>query len=243
MDQKNDPIQFVLRIYSMITEYPQKNPAMTAAMPVRLHVAIALKNTMAHLHNGANIWIVDKMVEKIRDEATLHLITVRDERDEGAFRELYRILSPKILGYLIKRGMARDGAEEVIQETFVTIWQKTEQFDPSRANAAAWVFQIARNKMIDRFRGEARPLPTEIDITVANHEPDAEHILGLQSDIEALEIALSQLSSDQRDIIEKAFLGEMTHSEINKLTGLPLGTIKSRVRLGLEKLRYELSKT
>lgn len=183
------------------------------------------------------------MVEVTRDDATLQLIQVRDHRDETAFRHLYRGLGPKLLGYLQKRGMARDGAEEVLQEVFVTIWQKAVQFDATRANAAAWVFQIARNKMIDRFRGDKRPLPEDIEILTETHEPDAEDILSMQDDIGALETALTQMKPEQRDIIEKAFLGEMSHSEIQNLTGLPLGTIKSRIRLGLEKLRYELSKS
>ena len=216
-------------------------PAPTALRPKR--VSKALKGKAIRASTTVNFRIMDKMVEPKRDEATLYLIKVRDHRDELVFRKLYRSLAPKLLGHLQKRGMTRDAAEEVLQETFVTIWQKAHQFDPARANAAAWIFQIARNKMIDRFRGDKRPLPADIEILTETQDPDAEDILSLQDDIAELQTALSQMNADQRDIIEKAFLGEMSHSEIQELTGLPLGTIKSRIRLGLEKLRYELSRT
>lgn len=200
-----------------------------------------LKPRPNHAKPMAGIKVWDKMVNKQSDDATKLLLTVRDQRDEIAFRDLYRALSPKLLGYLQKRGMQRDGAEVVLQETFVTIWQKADQFDPTRANASAWVFQIARNKMIDRFRGEKKPLPADLEILSEQHEPDTADTVAIQDDIEALQTALGKMKSKQRDIIEKAFLGEMTHSEIQEATGLPLGTIKSRIRLGLEKLRHELS--
>ena len=99
--------------------------------------------------------------------------------------------------------------------------------------------QIARNRQIDILRKESRPLPEEL-AEDPGAEPDAGQMLAIDQEAGKLRQALLQLKGDQRDMIEKAYMGEMTHQEISNQTGLPLGTIKSRIRLGLERLRYEL---
>ena len=118
------------------------------------------------------------------------------------------------------------------------MWQ-ADTFDPDRASASTWIFTIARNRRIDMLRKQRRPEPEDLPWGPAE-EPDQADVLALQQETEHLGRALAQLPEAQRHLIEKAYFGDLSHSEIAAKTGLPLGTIKSRIRLGLERLRHEL---
>jgi RNA polymerase sigma-70 factor, ECF subfamily len=170
---------------------------------------------------------------------TTWMLLVRDQRDRDAFAMLFDFFAPRLKGFIMRSGMGTGQAEEIVQEVMLTVWRKSAQFDPERAQVSAWIYQIARNRQIDVIRKENRPLPEEL-AEDPETEPDAGQILAVEQEAEALKKALSLLKPDQREIIEKAYLGELTHQEIRTQTGLPLGTIKSRIRLGLEKLRHEL---
>ncbi len=170
---------------------------------------------------------------------TTYMLAVRDDRDRTAFALLFDHFAPRLKGFIMRSGTGGGQAEEIVQEVMLTIWRKAEQFDPERAQVSAWVYQIARNRQIDVIRKENRPLPEELGEDPGS-EPDASQILAVEQEAGQLKDALLKLKPDQRDMIEKAYLGELTHQEISSQTGLPLGTIKSRIRLGLEKLRYEL---
>ncbi len=134
---------------------------------------------------------------------------------------------------------SRHEAEEIVQDVMLTVWRKAEQFDPARAQVSSWIYQIARNRKIDVIRKEGRPMPEEFGED-PGAEPDASQILAVEQEARQLKQALAKLKPEQQDIIKKAYLGELTHQEISNQTGLPLGTIKSRIRLGLERLRHDL---
>ncbi|MBL6609663.1 MAG: sigma-70 family RNA polymerase sigma factor, partial [Rhodobacteraceae bacterium] len=121
-----------------------------------------------------------------------------------------------------------------------TVWRKAHMFDPSRASAATWMFTIARNKKIDAIRKQRRPEPEDIGWG-PEHEPDQEDVIGLQQESEKLGNAIAQLPEKQRLLLERAYFADMSHSEIADVTGLPLGTIKSRIRLALERLRHSMT--
>ena len=130
-------------------------------------------------------------------------------------------------------------AEECAQEVMATVWQKAHLYDPSRASAATWIFTIARNRKIDAIRKMRRPEPEDLPWG-PEEEPDQADTLALQQETKALEEAMASLPSKQRELIEKAYFGDLSHSEIAAETGLPLGTIKSRIRLALDRLRHKL---
>jgi len=167
------------------------------------------------------------------------MLAVRDKRDRAAFAELFDHFAPRLKGFIMRSGTGSGQAEEIVQEVMLTVWRKAEQFDPERAQVSAWIYQIARNRQIDTFRKESRPLPEELGED-PGAEPDASQILAVEQEAGQLKQALARLKPEQREIIEKAYLGELTHQEIRAQTGLPHGTIKSRIRLGLERLRHEL---
>ena len=172
-------------------------------------------------------------------QQTQWMLAVRDNRDRNAFAALFDYFAPRLKGFIIRSGASAPQAEEIVQDVMLTIWRKAASFDPHRAQVSAWIYQIARNRHIDIARKENRPIPEELR-EEPGIEPDASQILGLEQEAGQLRQALANLKPEQREIIEKAYLGELTHQEISSQTGLPLGTIKSRIRLGLERLRHEL---
>ena len=140
----------------------------------------------------------------------------------------------------MKSGADMSLAEECAQEVMATVWRKAHMFDPSRASAATWIFTIARNRKIDALRKQRRPEPE--DLTWGPEaEPDQADVISLQQESALLTDAIAQLPDKQRELIEQAYFGDLSHSEIASNTGLPLGTIKSRLRLALERLRHAMT--
>ena len=172
-------------------------------------------------------------------EQTKQLLAVRDRRDREAFAILFDYFAPRLKVFFMRSGCCASLAEEIVQDVMLILWRKSDQFDPHRAQASAWIYRIARNRHIDLVRKSNRPLPEEM-VDGQRTEPDAAQILALQQEAGKLRDALRKLNREQRDVIELAYLGELSHREISADTGLPLGTVKSRIRLGLERLRQEL---
>ncbi|MDJ0821771.1 MAG: sigma-70 family RNA polymerase sigma factor [Paracoccaceae bacterium] len=167
------------------------------------------------------------------------MLRIRDQKDETAFVEMFGHFAPRVKAFLMRSGSDAATAEECVQEVMATVWHKAHLFDPSRASVATWVFTIARNKKIDALRKQRRPEPEELTWGPAA-EPDQADVIGLQQESEQLGEAIASLPAKQRELIEKAYFGDLSHSEIAEQTGLPLGTIKSRIRLALERLRHAM---
>jgi RNA polymerase sigma-70 factor (ECF subfamily) len=164
---------------------------------------------------------------------------IADAGDKAAFAALFRHFAPRVKSFLIKRGANDTQADDAMQETMATVWHKAHMFDASKASAATWIFTIARNKFLDIVRKQSRPepelLPDEPEVSES-----AEVAVNFGQEQELLLAAIRKLPPKQRDMIERAFLGDLSHAEISEATDLPLGTIKSRIRLGLERLRREI---
>lgn len=167
------------------------------------------------------------------------MVRVRDAQDQAAFAELFRHFAPRVKAFLIKSGTEAATAEELAQEVMATLWRKAHLFDPAKASVATWIFTIARNRRIDVLRRERRPEPEELPWG-PEPEPDQADALALSQESEKLGRAIAALPEKQRALIRAAYFGELTQSEIAAETGLPLGTIKSRVRLALERLRHAM---
>ncbi|MEM9717384.1 MAG: sigma-70 family RNA polymerase sigma factor [Pseudomonadota bacterium] len=164
---------------------------------------------------------------------------IRDDQNKEAFAELFHHFAPRVKAFLMRSGADVTMAEECAQEVMAAVWQKAHLYDPSRASAATWIFTIARNRKIDAMRKIRRPEPEDLPWG-PEQEPDQADTLALQQETKALEEAMASLPDKQRELIEKAYFGDLSHSEIAAETGLPLGTIKSRIRLALERLRHKL---
>lgn len=180
---------------------------------------------------------------RLEDDAATHaalMLRVAQQADRQAFAQLFVHYAPRVKAFLMKSGAVPALAEDCAQDVMATVWRKAGQFDPSRASVATWIFTIARNRRIDVLRRDRRPEPEDLPWG-PEPEPDQLDALALQQDTERLGQALAELPDEQRVLIERAYFGDLSHSEIATTTGLPLGTIKSRIRLALEKLRQKLT--
>ena len=167
------------------------------------------------------------------------LQAIKDRQDQTAFAALFEHFAPRVKAFLMKSGADAALAEETTQEVMATLWTKAHMFDPSRASVATWIFTIARNRSIDAIRKQRRPEPEDLPWG-PEAEPDQEDALALQQESTKLAQALSELPEKQRILVERAYFGDLSHSEIAAETGLPLGTIKSRIRLALDRLRHAM---
>lgn len=170
---------------------------------------------------------------------TRWMISVRDQRDKDAYIKLFDYFAPRVKSFLMRSHLSEAQAEDIVQDAMLSVWHKAHLFDPHRAAVSSWIYQIARNRQIDVIRKEGRPVPEELRHT-EHTNTDASQIVGLEQELDKLRGAMETLPPDQQQVIEHAYLGELSHSAIHKETGLPLGTIKSRIRLGLSRLRHEL---
>lgn len=164
---------------------------------------------------------------------------IRDHRDRDAFARLFCHFAPRIRGFMMKSGADATTAEECAQDVMVTLWRKADLFDPARASAATWIFTIARNRRIDMLRKQRRPEPEDLGWG-PEPETDQADALALQQDSARLKDAMTKLPEAQRHLIERTYFGDLSHREIAAETGLPLGTIKSRIRLALDRLRHHM---
>lgn len=158
--------------------------------------------------------------------------------DKAAFAALFRHFAPKIKGYLMKIGTDRGQAEELTQEVMLTVWRKAASFDRRQASAATWMFTIARNRRIDVLRRERRPELDPSDPMLVPDEPAApdERLDALEREGRVAR-ALQALPKDQADLVHEAFFLAKSHSQIAEETKIPLGTVKSRLRLAFGRLR------
>lgn len=182
---------------------------------------------------------VDQQPMEDLSELSRDLIAVRDHRDREAFGRLFDHFAPRLKSMMLRGGLRDGTADDVVQDVMLAVWHKASQFDPHRADAAGWIYAIARNRRIDMARRRPLAQPDEMP-EIESLEPDATHILALQQEARHLTEALSRLAPEQAEALRAAYFDDIPHSRISEMTGLPLGTIKSRIRLGLERLRHEL---
>ena len=161
-------------------------------------------------------------------QQTTWMIAVRDKRDKSAFAALFDYFAPRLKGFIMRSGASASQAEEIIQDVMLTVWRKSAMFDPHRAQVSAWIYQITRNRHIDIMRKEGRPLPEEL-AEDPDAQPDATQILAIEQEAEQLKKALAKLRNGQREIIEKAYLGELTHQEISDPDRAAAGKQSNRV--------------
>lgn len=169
------------------------------------------------------------------------LITVGRDRDKQAFARVFGHFAPRIKSYLMRRGCDGETAEEVVQEVMVTLWRRADQFDPSQASASTWVFTIARNKRIDFLRRDRRPeLDPDDPALVPAPAESADRLVEVAQDSLRVRAAIKNLPDDQRHLLQLAYFDDKSHSMIAEEQGLPLGTVKSRIRLAMARLKKSL---
>jgi RNA polymerase sigma-70 factor (ECF subfamily) len=177
-----------------------------------------------------------------RSNASEDILDLARGRDQEAFVRLFLQFAPKVKSYLIRQGLRPEVAEELAQETLVIVWRKADTFDPARAGAAAWIFTIARNLRIDALRRERHPSDiAAMDGQALWTEPSTpEEVYADEEREKRVRRALEHLSPDQLEVLRMSFFEGRPHSDIAAGLGLPLGTVKSRLRLAVARLRMLL---
>ena len=168
---------------------------------------------------------------------------IADRKDKSAFEALFRFYGPRIKAVLMKSGATAHEAEEVMQETIVLIWRKAEQYDPKKASPSTWIYTIARNRRIDLFRRENRPAldPEDPYFSQSSSQPDGEQVSTEKQRTRMIRDRLKTLPDNQQILVRKAFYEDMTHQAIATELYMPLGTVKSRLRIAMRDLREQLS--
>ena len=165
---------------------------------------------------------------------------VAQHRDRAAFAQLFAHYAPRLKAFLMRSGASASAAEDFAQDTMLTVWRRADLFDARRARAATWIFIIARNRRIDALRRDARQAP-QVDLDSAQPDPERpDEALEAAHNAERVRAALAALEPDQAAAIKLSFFGDRPHSEIAETLRLPLGTVKSRIRAGLTRLRSAL---
>lgn len=180
--------------------------------------------------------------QDFRDMSSL-LRSVAETRDRVAFEALFRHFAPRIKAYLLRLGASPSLAEDMAQEALLIAWRKAHLYSSAKGSAASWMFTIARNLHIDAVRRERRP---EFDpgdpAFVPDPEPQADAVMEHADDDQRLRRALETLSPGQRNALELSFFAERSHAAIASELSLPLGTVKSRLRMAIKRVRKSLLK-
>lgn len=163
------------------------------------------------------------------------------EQDRAAFAALFAHFAPRVKSYMLRLGSDNMHAEELAQEALATVWRKADRYDPGRAAASTWIFTIARNLRIDAFRRNNHPeLDPEDPALVPDAPLSADNVVARKQDAVRIRDALAELPDDQRQVLHMSFFDDKTHSEISNELSIPLGTVKSRIRLAFGRIRTML---
>lgn len=171
-------------------------------------------------------------------DATALLLRVARDQDRSAFGALFGHFGPRVKSYLMKLGADPSTAEDLMQEVMLAVWRRASTYDPTQAGVATWVFTIARNKRIDALRRGPRPDfdPTDPAL-VPEPPPSPDHEASAAQWEIAIAEAVAAMPREQAEMIRLAYFEDISHSDISEKLGLPLGTVKSRLRLAMARLR------
>lgn len=169
------------------------------------------------------------------------LLKVAVDADREAFNAVFLFFAPRIKSYLMKIGAARDLADDLAQEAMLRVWGKARLFDPAKASASTWIYAIARNVRIDAARRAAKPDFDPNDPSLhPPSEPEPDALIDRNAREGRIKAAFGALSPEQSEVVRLHFVDDLAHSEIATRLSLPLGTVKSRLRLAFERIRRDI---
>lgn len=174
------------------------------------------------------------------DEPAALIVAIARNGDRRAFAALFGYFAPRVKSYMLRLGAQPEAAEELAQETLLSVWRKATLFDPARAGASTWIFAIARNLRIDAIRRERRPKIEDDPTDTPEAEPTADTLVEAVERDARLRDAVATLPADQAEVVRLSYFQDKPHSEIARDLDLPLGTVKSRLRLALQRLRGQV---
>ena len=175
------------------------------------------------------------------DDPVRWIAAIAAQRDKGAFAALFGFYAPRVKGFLVRTGTAAEIAEEIAQEAMLLVWRKASLFDASRASASTWIYTIARNLRIDRLRHE-RGVSADVlyDVLRCNEPEQPDEVFDGADACDRIRAAMNGLPSEQLTVVRLSFFEDKPHADIARILDIPLGTVKSRLRLAMAKLRERL---
>ncbi len=169
------------------------------------------------------------------------LSRVATHQDRHAFSRLYAFFGPRVKGYLMRIGSTPEQAEDYVQDVMIKVWRKAKLFDANKASASTWIYTIARNIRIDALRrGSKAELNADEPALLPEEEPQADAIVERRERDARIREVFKTLPQNQYDVVRLHFIEDESHAVIAKRLGLPLGTVKSRLRLAFGKIKKEL---
>jgi RNA polymerase sigma-70 factor (ECF subfamily) len=208
-------------------------PASAAALPAAARSAIR----MSHIGQGMQGTSDPDIEVKCRN----WLVAIATSRDREAFARLFDHYAPRLKAFLMRRGASAEIAEDLVQDVLLNVWRKAAQFDPVRATASAWIYSMSRNVRIDLVRRERRAEAYVRSEAALKDDVDWPEDAAVASEREKLvRTAMTGLSREQVEVVRLSFVDGAAHSEIAERLGIPLGTVKSRLRLAFARLREHL---
>jgi RNA polymerase sigma-70 factor (ECF subfamily) len=161
-------------------------------------------------------------------------------RDREAFAAFYDRYAARVFGLALHVLRNQTDAEDVLQETFLQVWRQAGRFDPARGCAESWVLLLARSRAVDRLRKRPPAAADDGREPAAGTDPAGD--LERREEAGRVRSAVGGLPAEQRDLIRLAFFDGLTHDQISRRLGLPLGTVKTRIRLGMIRLRDRMAR-
>jgi RNA polymerase sigma-70 factor (ECF subfamily) len=165
------------------------------------------------------------------------IAAVAQHRDKAAFAELFQYFAPRVKAYLVRLGVPSGAADDLAQEVLLMLWRKAHLYDRSRAAPSTWVFTIARNLRIDAARRVRHTEALEDAVEHADDAPLSDAVVDAAQRDARVRSALKALPQDQLRVVELSFFEDKPHSDIARILNVPLGTVKSRLRLAMGRLR------
>jgi len=167
------------------------------------------------------------------------IVRIAEAQDRAAFVTLFGHFAPRVKAYMMRSGASGDVAEDLAQETLLAVWRKAGRYDPAKAGASTWIFTIARNLRIDGLRKQKRATldPDDPSLRPSEPEDDAHSGMERQQSDERVRLAIDALPPEQKEVVQLSFYAELPHIAIAERLDLPLGTVKSRIRLAFKKIR------
>ena len=189
--------------------------------------------------------IQSKMASEVSTRPTLEqarmaelLARVAEKRDRLAFAELFDAYGPRLKSFMMRKGAGAELAEDLVQDAMLAVWTKAGLYAPEKGSVTTWIYTIARNLRIDRLRRESSAHFTDLDgYDAADEGPESDELIIRAEQGRLVTEALENLPQEQKQILQMSFVEDMAQSEISAKLGLPLGTVKSRMRLAYRKLK------
>ncbi len=186
------------------------------------------------------------MNELSRDDLSSALVEIGKSQDETAFTTIYTHFAGRVKSFLLGKGMAENTADELMQEIMLIVWRRAESYDPAKAAASTWIFTIARNRRIDYLRGNWR-IEVELDDVMLERglnddlvDDSLENEAALSQHTQKMYEAMENLPPEQKQVMHLSYFRGQSHGDIAQWLGLPVGTVKSRIRLALQSVRANM---